>query len=68
MSEQRLIEIETKISHQEALLEDLNQVICRQQETIDLIETKLKALIERFREGAGSNVEIASGNEKPPHY
>lgn len=66
MSEQRLIEIETKISHQEALLEDLNQVICRQQETIDLIETKLKALIERFREGGG-NVEIA-GNEKPPHY
>ena len=66
MSEQRLIEIENKISHQEALLEDLNQVICRQQETIDLIETKLKALIERFREGGG-NAEIV-GNEKPPHY
>lgn len=68
MSEQRFIEIETKISHQEALLEDLNQVICKQQETINLLEKKIAALIERFRETTGGNSGGLAGNEKPPHY
>lgn len=68
MNEERLIEIETKIAHQEVQIEDLNQVIIRQQSTIDDLETKLTKLIERFKEVAGSGPDIGSANEKPPHY
>jgi SlyX protein len=65
MDEQRLIELEMKISHQDALLEELNEVVTKQQETIDLLEAKVKSLLQRFQDSAE---ETAAHNEKPPHY
>ncbi|MBL7544560.1 MAG: SlyX family protein [Bdellovibrionaceae bacterium] len=67
MTEQRLIEMETKFLYQEDTIEQLNQVICKQQEQIqnlqksfDLIAKNLKFLLE--------NSEEIRGHEKPPHY
>lgn len=68
MSDSRLIEIETKIAHQEVQIEDLSQALIHQQATIDLLETKLTKLIERFKEATGGTHEIGPANEKPPHY
>lgn len=68
MVEERLIDVETKIAHQEVQIEDLNQTIIRQQATIDLLETKITKLIERFKEVVGGTHEIGPANEKPPHY
>lgn len=67
MSEQRLIDLEIKISHQDHLLEELHQVVYKQQITIDSIEKKIITLIKRFDDSGISN-EIRGGNEKPPHY
>lgn len=67
MSEQRFIDIETKIAHQEFLLEELNQVLYQQQKTIDALETTLKTLTKRL-EGLGDGDSIRGPNEKPPHY
>ncbi len=67
MSEQRFVDLETKISHQEALLEELHQVLYKQQATIDQLEMALKALVKRSEDPLG-NKPIGPGNQKPPHY
>ena len=67
MSDDRFINLETKISHQEYLLEELHQVIYKQQLTIDSLEKKVLALSKRFEETGTTGIEIR-GNEKPPHY
>ena len=68
MSEERLIEIETKVLHQEVLLEQLHQVLYQQQEKIDGLETKLMALIQKMRERKENGEELPLPHEKPPHY
>ena len=64
MDEQRFIAIETKISHQEVTLEELHQVLYKQQETIDQLQKKLKL----FEDQLQSESEIRPAGEKPPHY
>lgn len=67
MSEQRFIDIETKIAHQELLIEELNQVIYQQQKTIDKLEATLINLTKRLQ-GLGDGDDIRGPDEKPPHY
>ncbi len=67
MNEQRLIDIETKLAHQELLITDLNQVMARQQETITQMQAALKSFLKNYRDGNGEP-QIAPVNEKPPHY
>lgn len=64
MDEQRLIAIETKLLHQDVMLEDLHQVLYKQLATIDLLEKKIKKMEEQLE---ASN-EIRAAGEKPPHY
>jgi SlyX protein len=66
MQDERLVDIETKLSHQEILIEELNQVLYRQQETIDQLQKALKVLVKRVPEGLGN--EIGPAKQKPPHY
>lgn len=67
MSEQRLIDLEVKISHQEMTIEALQAASYEQQKTIDRLEQGLARLTKRF-EGLGEGPEIGPANEKPPHY
>lgn len=64
MDEKRFIDIETKLLHQEVILEDLHQVLYKQQEIIDLLQKKIKSMNDQFQ---NSN-EIRAAVEKPPHY
>lgn len=69
MSEQRLIDLETKIAHQEYLLEELHQVIYQQQKNIDRLDLTLSSLTKRLQESLrNEDSEIRAHNEKPPHY
>lgn len=67
MTEQRLIDLETKIAHQEHLLEELNEVIYQQQKTIDKLEATISSLAKRYQDLLVGGDEIRP-NEKPPHY
>ena len=49
MSEERLVEIESKLAHQEHLLFELNEVITKQQENIMQLEELCDSLVERLR-------------------
>lgn len=66
-SEERFIDIEIKIAHQEHLVESLNQRIYEQQQQIDKLEQMCAALVDHVRTQAqGGNGQLP--HEPPPHY
>ena len=67
MSEERLVEIEIKLAHQEQLLGDLDNVVTEQQSKIMQLEALCNKLIDRVRSFAEGTVD-APQDEKPPHY
>ncbi len=64
--EDRMIELEIKISHQEVLIEQLQEGLFEQQSLMAKLEKSLKNLTERL-DVAGAS-EVGPANEKPPHY
>ncbi len=63
--EDRLTELEIKASYADDLLEQLNTVVARQQQQIDLLQRELLALRQQLRDAPGVG---SSGHEPPPHY
>ena len=68
MSEDRLIEIESKLAHQEQLLLELNDVLTEQQARMMQLEELSTRLIERVRAIGESAGDDAPVDERPPHY
>lgn len=66
---ERLINIEIKITQQDHIIDELNEVIIHQQKRIEELELKTAALIEKFKElmTDSDDGEILP-HEKPPHY
>jgi SlyX protein len=64
----RLDQIEIKLAHLERSLTELNDVVIRQQQELDLLTARnrqLKLQLESIEAGSGDS---ADGFEKPPHY
>lgn len=68
MSEDRLIDIETKLAHQEQLLLELNEVLTQQQARMMQLEQLSTSLLERVRAIGESAPEDGPVDERPPHY
>ncbi|HEY8101993.1 MAG TPA: SlyX family protein [Burkholderiaceae bacterium] len=68
MNEDRLMEIEIKISRQEDLVESLNQIVYQQQKKIDYLEAMLATLANQLKQSQDHERELAPANERPPHY
>ena len=69
MSEERLVEIETKIAFQEKTIKDLNDVVYKQQQEIEKLGSICDALMKRVKEFSEFTPGIdASATERPPHY
>ncbi len=64
----RIIELETKLSFQEDLLQELNTHVITQQEQIDKLNTLCDSLREQYKEIISSLPDASSGDETPPHY
>lgn len=67
MDDQRFIDIETKASYQEKLLEELHLALYAQQKTIDRLQNQMAEIRKRTDEAAPES-EIGPANQKPPHY
>lgn len=71
-TEDRLIEIETKIAFQEDLVQELNKIVYQQQKKIDRLEAICNSLVEHVRELSRAVAEGSRGegavDERPPHY
>jgi len=68
MDEDRLIDIETKMAHQEQLLSELNEALTDQQAQLSRLETLCQSLIDRFKSLADNAGVDETGDERPPHY
>lgn len=68
MSEERLVNIETKIAFQEDQLETLNKTVYEQQQKIQRLELICEALARQLRTLSEAGNEGISAHEKPPHY
>ncbi len=68
MIEERLINIETKISYQEDLLEELNKTVYQQQQKLAQLEAICTSLTRHIQSLAEAGNAIKSVNERPPHY
>ena len=68
MSEDRLIDIESKLAHQDQLLMELNEVLTAQQGRIMQLEQLSTSLIERVRAIDDATPGDGPADERPPHY
>ncbi len=64
--EDRFVDIEIKLAHQEDLVESLNQVIYQQSRRLDQLEAIVQHLAEHIRNNAQSGPNPV--NDRPPHY
>lgn len=64
----QIINLEIKISHQELTVNQLNDIIYRQQQQIDKLEDICKQLQQRIRSLNDNSQPSAEGYEIPPHY
>ena len=65
--DQRLTDLEIKASFSEDLLDELNQVIVRQQQQIDALVRQMVDLRQQLPE-VGASAFRRAGDELPPHY
>lgn len=68
MIEERLVEIETKVSYQEDLVQELNKTIYEQQKRLDRLEAICESLINHLRDLSQAVAEGSAASERPPHY
>ena len=64
----RLIDIETKMAHQEQLLTELNAVLTDQQAQISRLESLCQSLIDRLNSLVDNAATGQDTDERPPHY
>lgn len=62
----KLIELQSKLSFQELSISELNEALISQQQQIDRLRLQLQILQERL-EGL-EEAEPSQQQEKPPHY
>jgi SlyX protein len=64
--EERFVDIEIKLAHQEDLVETLNRTVYEQGRHIDQLEALVKQLADHVRTLRESGQQPV--NERPPHY
>ncbi len=64
----RLTELEIKASFADDLLEQLNQLVARQQQQIDALTRELRVLQQQVRDGQDPGMGLGAVDERPPHY
>ena len=67
IDEERLIEIEIKLTRQEDLTQQLSDLVYIQQKQIGELQALCKAMVLRLDDAGGSGAD-AYTQEKPPHY
>tara|TARA_R110002072_G_scaffold303107_2_gene493746 strand:- start:18613 stop:18834 length:222 start_codon:yes stop_codon:yes gene_type:complete len=72
LSDEQIIELQTRIAFQEDSLSALNDVITRQQSQIDALERELRLhrekLVDMMDQLTDRGVATVATDERPPHY
>ncbi|MBV7388846.1 SlyX family protein [Pasteurellaceae bacterium TAE3-ERU1] len=64
----RIAELETKITFQEGLIDDLNQALITQQFALDKLQQQVRLLAQKLTDLQPSNIASMSEETPPPHY
>ena len=64
--EDRFVDIEIKLAHQEDMVESLNDVVYQQSKRIDHLEALVNKMAEHICNSQQSGQNPA--NDRPPHY
>ena len=65
---ERLTELEVRVAFQDKIIQDLNEVVTRQQREIDRVTRELEAVKSRLAGLAPSMVIPQEEEKPPPHY
>ena len=68
MSEERFIELESRLAHQDQMLHELNVGVTDQQAKLMHLEELCRTLIDRVRSFGEDIPGGDPANERPPHY
>ena len=69
MTEDRLTQLEETIAHLTRQVEELNEVVTRQDTELSKMTHRVRMLMEREAEReAGNSGGVVLGEERPPHY
>jgi SlyX protein len=66
--EHRMIELETKISYQDHMIQELNDVIVSQQRQIDALQQQLVRVRDHLKSTHSSGLARPDEEAPPPHY
>ncbi len=65
---ERLTELEVRVAFQDKTIQDLNEVVTRQQRELDRLAKELEAVKSRISGLAPSMVMPLEDEKPPPHY
>ena len=68
MSEERFIELESRLAHQDQILHELNDVVTDQQAKLMYLEELCRTLVDRVRSLGEGMPAGEPADERPPHY
>ena len=68
MSEERFVELESRLAHQDQLLHELNEALTSQQAQLAQLEELCRNLVDRLRSLGDGTQAGDPANERPPHY
>lgn len=66
--EERLTELEIKLSLTEDTVDELNRLVYAQQQQLDLLQAQLKLLYAQIQTASGPAEPRSLRDEIPPHY
>jgi SlyX protein len=69
MTQERITQLEETVAHLAHQLEELNEVVTRQDGEVSQLTHRVKLLLEREAQREMSNSGgVVLGDERPPHY
>jgi SlyX protein len=68
MSEERFIDLESRLAHQDQMLNELNDVLTEQQARLMRLEDLCRTLVDRVRSLGEGMPAGDPADERPPHY
>ncbi len=68
LTEEQLVDLQTRLAYQEDTLSRLNDVVVAQQAELEQLRVAVRDLLRALDEGTESAAGAANAEEKPPHY
>lgn len=66
--EDRLVEVEIRVAHQDAAIETLTQTLLEKDQLLRQLRNQLETLEQQMRLSSGENLANESEETPPPHY